>query len=280
MEPGLTTEQPEDQPLTSVPSPGASAGASERHLVVVPREVGPVVPLKTGASGPRDDLDELVDDVFGPSTDERPGPFDLLLVIAGAIVLAWAVLTGAATWLVVVAVVAIVLGLALPARSLVRRYRGAAVSRRMRSAGRRGYVLDVTAGSTAELLGAHGELDAAAALPGSVYGERALDAAHEALVEVASLLEGAPPTVPAQDEYVAKRTRAIATLARQLRDAHTTWLAGRAETAAEEAERRERWVTAVTQARDELQAEDRQGSLARLARLTTRLDREAGDDAG
>jgi type IV secretory pathway VirB2 component (pilin) len=239
-----------------------------------------VVPLQAGAAGPRDELDALVDDVFGPSTDERPGPFDLLLVIAGVILLAWAVLTGAASWVAVVAVVAIVLGLALPARSVVRRYRGAAAARRMRSAGRRGYVLDVTAGSTADLLRAHEELGAAAALPGSVYGERALDAAHEALVEVASLLEGSPPAVPAQDEYVAKRARAIATLSRQLQDAHRTWLAGRAETAAEEAERRERWVTAVTQARDELQAEDRQGSLARLARLTTRLEREAGDDAG
>jgi hypothetical protein len=274
MLPSLATEQPEDESRTP------AAPTDTRRLVLVPREAGPVVPLRHGSTGPRDELDMLVDDVFGPSTDERPGPFDVLLVIGGAILLAWAVLTGASAWIIVAAVVAIVLGMALPARSLVRRYRGAAASRRIRSAERRGYILDATAGSTVELLRAHEDLVAAAALPGSVYGGRALDAAHEALVEVASLLDGAPPGVPAQDEYVAKRTGAIAALARQLQDAHRTWLAGRAATAADEAERRERWVTAVTQARDELQAEDRQGSLARLARLTTRLEREANDDAG
>ncbi len=275
MEPGLATERLEDERPVA---PVTASTPGTRRLVVVPREVGPIVPLAQGDAGPKDDLDVIVDEVFGPSTDERPGPFDLLLVIVGAILLAWAVLTGASTWVAVVAVAAIVIGMALPARSLVRRYRGVADSRRLRSAERRGYVLDVSSGSTAELLQAHEALVAAAALPGSVYGERALEAAHEALVEVAMLLDGGPPGVPAQDEYVARRTRAIVTLSRQLEDAHRTWVAGQAAGEAEEAERRQRWVTAVTQARDELQAEDRHGSLARLRRLTTRLDREAADD--
>lgn len=277
MEPGIATEQPVGATGTA---PATPASLAARRLVVVPREVGPIVLLKKGADGPKDELDVLVDDVFGPSTDERPGPFDVLLLAAGAVLLAWAALTGAATWVVVVAVAAMVLGLALPARSLVRRYRGVAASRRLRSAGRRGYLLDVTTGSTAELLRAHEVLGETAALPGSVYSGRALDAAYLALVEVATLLSGVPPDGPVQDEYVAKRTEAIAALTRQLAAAHLRWRDDQAAGAAAEAERRRRWVAAVTQARDELQAEDRLGSLAQLQRLTTRLTREADDGGG
>jgi hypothetical protein len=275
MEPGFVTEQPGGERRATLTTP---VSHDARRLVVVPREVGPVVPLQQGAAGSKDELDALVDDVFGPSTDERPGPFDLLLLVVGAVLLAWAVLAGAAAWVVIVAVAAIVLGMALPARSLVRRYRGVAASRRLHSAERRGYVLDVTSGSTAELLRAHEALGEVTGLPGSVYSGRALDAAHLALVEVATLLAGAPPDGPAQDEYVARRTAALAALTRQLAEAHLRWRADRAAEAAVEAERRGRWVAAVTQARDELQAEDRYGSLAQLERLTARLSREAGDD--
>jgi hypothetical protein len=265
-------------PLAGEPTGQPATPVGHRvRLVVVPREVGPVVPLDRGATGPKDDLDALVDEVLGPSTDERPGPFDFLLMGAGAVLLGWAVLTGAAGWVVLVAAVAIILGLALPARSLVRRYRGARVSRRLRSAQRRGYVLDVTSGSTAVLLREHEALVDAAALPGSVYSGRALDAAHLALVEVATLLDGAPPDGPAQDEYVAKRTVAIAELTSRLDEAHRRWRDEQLAGEAAEAARRQRWVAAVTQARDELQAEDRYGSLAQLERLTTRLTREADD---
>jgi hypothetical protein len=273
MEPGIATEHRAGDP------PGSPASPRARRLVLVPREIGPMVALDQGAGGPKDDLDALVDEVFGPSTDERPGPFDLALLVAGAILLAWALLTGAATWVIVVAVAAIVLGAALPARSLVRRYRGAAASRRIASAERRGYLLDVTSGSTAELLRAHRALGEAAALPGSVYSGRAMDAAHLAVVEVASLLDGQPPDGPTQDEYIAKRTTALVALTSQLAEANRRWLAEQAAGAAAEEERRQRWVASVTQARDELQAEDRYGSLAQLQRLTTRLTREA-DDAG
>jgi hypothetical protein len=274
MEPGLATDEPAREQQAAPTTPATSG---ERRLVLVPRSVGPIVALEPGASGPKDDLDVLVDDVFGPSTDEQPGPFDIALLVGGVVVLAWAVLTGAATWVAVVAVVAIVLGMALPARNLVRRYRGARVSRRLRSAERRGYLLDVTSGSTAQLLEGHVALVAAAALPGSVYSGRALDAAHLALVEVATLLDGAPPDGPAQDEYVARRTAAIAELTGRLTAAHRRWRDDKLAGEAAEAERRQRWVAAVTQARDELQAEDRYGSLAQLERLTTRLGREADD---
>lgn len=272
MEPGARGRDDGEQPVAARP-PALAA----RRLVVVPRQPGAITPLRAGEPGPRDDLDVLVDDVFGPSTDERPGVFDLLLLGGGAALLAWALLSGAAAWIVVVAIVAIVLGMALPARSLVRRYRAAAAARQVRAAERRGYVLDVTSEPTLALVRANEDLAAAAALPGSVYSGRALDAAHLAVVEVATLLKGAPPDGPVQEEYVARRTAAIEGLTRELLVAHQRWLEERAATEAEEADRRHRWVAAVTQARDELQAEDRMGSLAQLERVTTRLAREAAD---
>jgi hypothetical protein len=111
-----------------------------------------------------------------------------------------------------------------------------------------------------------------------VYSVRALDAAHGALVEVATLLDGEPPDGEEQRAYVAKRTAAISGLAGLLGDAHQRRVdAERASERAEETRRR-RWVDAVTRARDELQAEDRQGSLARIDRLSRRLRREAEDD--
>jgi hypothetical protein len=275
MDPGFATVSPGGGHRAVPPDPPRP---DEGRLVVVPRQVGPIVPLRDGDAGPRDDLDVLVDEVFGPSTDERPGPFDLVLMVGGAGLLGWAILAGAAAWVAVVAGVAIVLGMALPARSLVRRYRGAAASRRRRSAERRGYLLDVTSTSTAELLRAYEALVEAAALPGSVYSGRALDAGHLALVEVATLLGGAPPDGPAQDAYVGKRTAAISELTGRLVAAHERWREEQLAGEAAEAERRQRWVAAVTQARDELQAEDRYGSLAQLERLTTRLLREADDD--
>jgi hypothetical protein len=250
---------------------------SGRRLVVVPRQPGSLVPLRVGETGPKDDLDELVDEVFGPSTDERPGLFDALLLVGGGIVLAWAILSGAAVWIAAVAAVAMVLGLALPARSLVRRSRAAAASRRVRAAERRGYVLDITAGPTLGLARAYDDAVAAAGLPGSVYSGRALDAAHLAVVEVATLLKGDPPEGPAQDEYVTRRTAAIRALVGELMAANQRWLEERAATEAEEEDRRRRWVEAVTRARDELQAEDRMGSLAQLERITTRLSGEAVD---
>ena len=280
MEPGFTTERPAGEPRPAPVAASRPVAHVARRLVVVPREAGPVEPLREGPAGPKDELDLLVDDVFGPSTDERPGPFDVLLLVAGSVLFAWAVLTGAATWVVVVAVGAIVLGMALPARSLVRRYRGATASRHLRAAERRGYVLDVTPAPTAQLLATYQALAEAAALPGSVYSGRALDAGHLALVEVATLLDGAPPDGPTQDEYVARRTEAIEALAGQLVAANRRWLDERVAEAVAEESRRQRWVAAVTEAREELQAEDRFGSLAQLDRLATRLTREAdgGED--
>jgi hypothetical protein len=277
MRPAAMIEQPPDG-LPAVP--GHPAPPDERRLVLVPHEQGSIVPLEIGQGREVDDLDVLVDEVFGPSTDERPGAFDVLLLLGGIALLVWALLARSALWVVILAGAAIVLWKALPARSLFRRYRGARTARRIRSAGRRGYVLDVEDRSTADLVAAYAALVDAAALPGSVYSDRALDAAHAAVVEVATLLHGVPPDGTEQRGYVAKRTAAITDLAGLLSDAHRRRLDAQHASELAQEDRRHRWVAAVTRARDELQAEDRQGSLAQLGRLSRRLRREAEDDDG
>jgi hypothetical protein len=126
-------------PMVERTSEGLRASAavpqrpSERHLVFVPRTPGPVVPVATGSARHEDELDAIVDEMFGPTTEERPGVFDVLLAAGGVALLAWALVAGAAPWVVVLGVAALALGLALPVRSLVRRYRSASDARRLRS---------------------------------------------------------------------------------------------------------------------------------------------------
>ena len=88
-----------------------------RRLLVVPSAPGPLRPLEA-APGP-DELDALIDEVFGRTTDERPGPFDIVLVVGGAALIGWGFLTSAPGWLALGAI-GLVLGLALPVRQLMR----------------------------------------------------------------------------------------------------------------------------------------------------------------
>ena len=266
---------PGDGQASGPPAPATSAPP---RLVLVPREPGPVADLDRPGAGARDDLDDLVDDLFGPATEERPGLFDAALLVFGAGLLAWAILTKASGLPLFAAIGAMILGLALPARTLVLAYRRRAAARRQRSATRRGYLLDISHPATSALVAAYTALLEAGGLPGSVYLGRAMEAAHLALVEAASLLGGTPPAGESQVQYVDKRTQAIETLTRGFHAAHRAWLDGQAAEAAREARRVRIRETAVTEAREELQAADRFGSLEQLGRLTARLQRDAGDE--
>ena len=69
---------------------------------------------------PRDELDEFIDELFGAATEEKPGRFDLLLIIAGVVLIAWArLLDGPARRCGSVSR-SVVLGLALPVRAALR----------------------------------------------------------------------------------------------------------------------------------------------------------------
>lgn len=87
--------------------------------VVVPARPGPLVALRDLDRG-RDDLDELIDEVFVESDDRGPGPVDAVLVVGGA----GAIIAGRAaslpTVVTVCGAVAVALGAVLPVRSLWR----------------------------------------------------------------------------------------------------------------------------------------------------------------
>ena len=84
--------------MTAVTGPMATAldpgeQRAEARFLVVPPDPGPLRSFTRPASD-RDELDDLVDDLFGEPSDERAGAFDIGLVVAGVAGLAWAVLGG------------------------------------------------------------------------------------------------------------------------------------------------------------------------------------------
>jgi hypothetical protein len=189
--------------------------------------------------GDDDELDELVDDLLGEDTTSGPGVADVVLLLAGVVLLVLGLVMGAAV-LIVIGIVVTLLGAILPARALWRRWSGQRTTRRLAGA----LVLDVADATTARLA------DAYAAVVGAT-AEADVDARESALLavrEAASLLEGRRPTGPGETEYVERRADALAQLARAL---------GRRPPPADDRDR-------VVQARNELDAATGTGSLAQI----------------
>ena len=258
-------------------SRGGEPGARRKRIVVVPRRPGPLRDLDAAGAASHDDLDELIDEVFGPAPQDRPGIFDIVLVVGGIILFAWGLATSAATIVLLAAGAAVILGLALPLRSLVRTARRRGTDRRWRRALGTGYPLDVSHPATAALAHAYEASLAALALPGVELGEPATEPAHLALVEVATLLAGVPPVGVAQVEYVDKRTQAIRRVSDEIERAHREWLEANGAAGPRTLRRREVWATAVTEAREEFEAGDGHSSLEALGRLHRELARGTGD---
>ena len=256
----------------------AEPGARTRRIVVVPRAQGPLRDPGSHTEASADDLDQLIDEVFGPPPGDRPGVFDVVLVVGGLLLLSWGLAANAGTVTVLVGGTAMILGLALPLRSLVRAVRRRDAQRRWSRALGTGYALDAGHPATAALVEAYERLLAATALPGVEVDDQAIEPAHAALVEVATLLDGSPPVGPAQVEYVEKRARAIASVADELERGHRQWVETEGAAGRRTFRRREALATAVTEAREELEAGDRFGSLDRLGRLRREVAREGGDE--
>jgi hypothetical protein len=91
-----------------------------RQLVVVPTTPGPLRPVDAARRPDGDGLDEIIDEMFGPSTDEGPGLFDLALIAIGIGLVAWSWISGGGGPWFVIGIVVLVLGIALPACSVVR----------------------------------------------------------------------------------------------------------------------------------------------------------------
>jgi hypothetical protein len=179
--------------------------AEHARLVVVP--TAPGAPLAPVTRGDDDELDELVDDLLGEDTTSGPGVADVVLLVAGVVLLVLGLVTEAAV-LIVIGVAITLLGAVLPARSLYRRWSSRRTTRRLAGA----LVLDVGDATTARLAEAY------AAIVGAT-GEADADARESALLavrEAASLLEGRRPSGAGETEYVERRADALSQLARAL----------------------------------------------------------------
>lgn len=244
-------------------------------MLVVPREPGPLRDL-SALERPRDELDGAIDDVFGPTTDERPGLFDLALLVIGVALFGWAWLNPGSTVLLILGIGAILLAVALPARDALQAVGARRVARRRRAAIGQGYALDASAPATAALVDAYGELLQATGVGGPLPVEEARAAGYLAVVECAVLLAGRSPVATAEIRYVERRTEAIRDLSADLLRAHRDWLDRRVADAHSRAALR---ATAVVGAIEEMQATHRASSVDQLERVSRVLRRGLEDPA-
>lgn len=193
-------------------------GPDRRDFVVVPHRPGPLISLDTTRSQRgRDELDELIDDLF-PNVEERAGLFDAALVVVGAGLLAWGWIGTAPTIVKVLGVVALALGCILPIRTAWRRARERQLLRRREGLLEKGVPIEVLSPGSARLVGAYEALLALASRSGPELGDPAIAAAHCALLEVASLLKGRAPASESEVGYINKRAAAVAELAGVLQE--------------------------------------------------------------
>lgn len=258
---------------------GSFATSAERQIVVVPRTPGSLRVLDVGRAAKGDELDEIIDEVFGPSTDEGPGLFDVMLVASGVALLAWSWLSGGGPWFII-GVTAIVLGVALPARSLLRATRERRIVQRQRRVLRAGHALDASDRTVGALVGSYDSLQQAATLPGVPAASAAVEAGHAALLEVASLLDGRPPLSEEERDYVERRTRAIRDLTAQIVRGSRAWSRARMRDDAGVTEVARERAAAVARAREELEAGTGVGAVDELERLRARLRDGKADDGG
>jgi len=261
-------------PMATVLDPGEQL--AEARFLVVPPDPGPLRSLVRPARD-RDELDDLVDDLFGEPSDERPGVFDIGLVVAGVAGIAWSIL-GSGIGPLVLGVVLLALGLALPAQRMAR-----SVGERRRRAERRrtigdGTLLDVTDPEVARLTSAYAALLPLREEPRAPLAGPAVTAAHLALMEVATLLEGQPPSDDAGRGYVRRRAEAIERTTGRLRDGIAAALAADAAVTAPDDSAARIWAAARLRAREDLEQVHRIGSVDQLASLSERLERTAGHE--
>jgi hypothetical protein len=167
---------------------GQAVDRDDGDLVVVPTRPGPLIRPRGPARRSRDDLDELVDELF-PDTAEGPGRTDAVLLAAGCVLVAWGLLTGVPALLVVGGISA-VLGLILPLRAAWRRAAGRLDQRRQTALSRRGTPLWVGDPVLQRLVASYDQVVVAAGdLPADLAGS-VVATAHGAVADVATLLAG------------------------------------------------------------------------------------------
>ena len=191
-------------------------GHGRRDIVVVPHALGPLVSLDDEPSHDRDDLDELIDELL-PDVDARPGWFDAGLIAVGAGLLAWAIVGNPPTIVLVLGIISVAIGGILPIRTAWRRSRQRLRQHRRDALLAKGVPMDVSSPTTRRLARAYNTLVALG--DDRDVDTPAMGAAHGAVLEAASLLNGRAPTSEREHEYVEKRAIAVEVLVAALREA-------------------------------------------------------------
>ena len=161
----------------------------------------------------RDEVDDVLDDLFGAPDDRGPGAVDAVLLIGGVGAVVGAQVASLPSVVTIVGVTAACLGAVLPARALVRRVTGAQRARRVTALIGDGVLLRSDARSVVALLDAQQTLLSAGGSLDEANRLHVADVAHAAVWEVATLLGGRPPSIAAEVAYVEARTAALLRLA-------------------------------------------------------------------
>jgi hypothetical protein len=209
----------------AVGSADAPKAVVHPRTVIVPRRPGFLREYQPRSRRPRDELDDLIDKLFGPSTDEKPGRFDAGLAVVGLILAAWAIILGGPSVALWIGIAATVLGLALPARALLRRLDSSPSGGFRRRIVDGGLPLDASQPATLALIGAYARLMQMSRMQGTGNPKQALLAGHAAVVEVARRLDGQAPDTPAKVRFVSMRTGALEALTHQMLRSRDHWLA-------------------------------------------------------
>jgi len=198
------TLAPEAQPLPS--------------LVVVPRRPGPLIVPPAGGASARDEVDEGLDELFGPPVQQKPGALDAVLVVGGIATIVFAEVVYDGGGLAALGALGVALGLALPVRSLWRGAQRRRSSQRFAATLKLGDPLNLNDRTTRRLAESYTRIEQLVLGSGGddPTAAEALEASLEALREVAALLRGRSPHGAAETEYVARRTAAVEGLARSL----------------------------------------------------------------
>jgi len=233
-----------------------------RSTVVVPAQPGPLLAL-VDFERRRDDIDDVLDDMFGAPDDRGPGAVDAVLLIGGVGAVIAGVVASLPSIVIVGGAAAAALGAVLPLRSVLRH--AAMRRRRSRLSDRVGHgsLLRTDHPATAELVVAHARLWAASGALAPAPRDRVQSVAADAAHEVASLLAGRAPVTPHEVAYVQARVDALTALVETLADPRV---------GDGEAERRR----ALVEARQEVEQIDGGSSLTEAATLTR--DLLGGDD--
>ena len=180
-------------------------------VVVVPTRPGPLEPLAT-AGRDRDDIDDLLDDMFGDPDERGPGVADGVLVAGGVGALVAGTVAPLPGIVAVGGAVAVALGAVLPIRSGWRRLRGRRRRVERESKLARGVPMRVDHDAVTKFVAAHERLTAAARTVEPSERLRMESVAHAAAYEVASLLAGHRPRSAAEVAFVGARTQALGEL--------------------------------------------------------------------